>query len=135
MFSPDPRGSQGVNAYCKPCRAALSKAEYHANKEKHRARKDKAIKENPRRQKGYYLKNRFNISMKEWETIFNNQGKVCAICKIDKPSGMGWHTDHDHETNKVRGILCMNCNMALGLFKDKVEFLASAVLYLSKIDR
>ena len=40
------------------------------------------------------------------------------------------NVDHCHETGKIRGLLCHNCNRALGLFKDNVEFLERAILYL-----
>ncbi len=38
--------------------------------------------------------------------------------------------DHDHKTNQIRGLLCVNCNAGLGQFKDKVQFLAKAIVYL-----
>jgi len=38
--------------------------------------------------------------------------------------------DHDHKTGDIRGMLCHNCNRALGLFKDSVVNLKSAIEYL-----
>lgn len=40
--------------------------------------------------------------------------------------------DHDHYTSKIRGILCQECNHAIGLFKDDVELLKKAIEYLLK---
>jgi hypothetical protein len=59
------------------------------------------------------------------------QGGLCAICAgpLDRP-----HVDHDHETGKVRGILCFNCNAGLGKFKDSVEIADAATEYLRKHD-
>jgi hypothetical protein len=37
-----------------------------------------------------------------------------------------------HKTGKVRGILCPSCNLALGLFKDNVDVLSEAIIYLNK---
>ena len=50
----------------------------------------------------------------------------CIICGIEtKPV-----VDHDHQTGKVRGGLCSNCNLGLGHFKDNPELLRLAALYL-----
>lgn len=83
--------------------------------------------------------NRFGLTEEKWNALFDSQGRVCAVCKTDKPGGRGWHTDHDrnccpthrmtcHEC--VRGILCSNCNTALGLLKDNPETLRNALTYL-----
>ena len=63
--------------------------------------------------------------------------KGCAICgkflsgysKIKRERG---HIDHDHETNKTRGVLCDLCNKGLGQFKDSVDILEKATNYLKK---
>lgn len=62
--------------------------------------------------------------------IWYNQGKKCAICKaiiLFKESKL----DHCHKENKVRGVLCHNCNAALGFFKDNIQALRNAIRYLS----
>ncbi len=58
--------------------------------------------------------------------------KKCRICDSDKTTGKGWHFDHDHVTKKFRGILCHNCNLGLGQFKDKELLLLKAINYLRK---
>lgn len=40
------------------------------------------------------------------------------------------HLDHCHITGKIRGFLCSNCNTGLGLFKDNINLLESAIKYL-----
>lgn len=62
--------------------------------------------------------------------MLDEQNGVCAICKF-KPKTV-FHVDHCHSTGKVRGLLCINCNMALGLLKDNKMFLSQAIDYLSK---
>lgn len=58
------------------------------------------------------------------------QNNVCAICKTAGWTRKGPQVDHDHETGRVRGILCSNCNQGLGRFKDDPSLLLSAVEYL-----
>jgi dCTP deaminase len=79
----------------------------------------------------YFLRLRHGITEAEWESLFDKQGRRCAICRIDKSrSRIGWHTDHDHATKKIRGILCENCNRGLGMYADDISFLRRAAAYL-----
>jgi|SRR5882672_1173031 len=78
-----------------------------------------------------WLTEHYGITEKEWNDIFDKQGRACAICKTTKPkSKVGWHTDHNHKTNKVRGILCENCNRGLGMYAEDISFLRHAMVYL-----
>jgi hypothetical protein len=56
----------------------------------------------------------------EWEAIFQEQGRACAICRATEPRGAGWHTDHSHTSGAVRGILCHDCNVALGYYERTI---------------
>ena len=68
-----------------------------------------------------------------YEIRLAEQGGVCAICKTNTPGGRGqFHADHNHETSKPRGVLCHNCNVALGNFQDNLEILEAAIEYLKK---
>lgn len=74
---------------------------------------------------------RYGISQELWDEKFEEQGRCCAICKSPDPkSTTGWHTDHDHETNKFRGILCRACNTSLGAMQDSIELLQNMIAYL-----
>ena len=53
----------------------------------------------------------------------------CGVCKKDLTFEKHC-IDHNHKTRSIRGVLCTNCNMGLGHFKDKVELLYAAVNYL-----
>lgn len=65
------------------------------------------------REKQY--KNRYGITVADYDRMLSAQGGRCAICKTDKSLGRGrFHVDHDHVTGRVRGILCHLCNTALG---------------------
>jgi len=58
------------------------------------------------------------------------QGGVCALCgKVPEPP----HLDHCHKTNLIRGVLCLQCNLRLGVYEaisDNAEWLARARMYL-----
>ncbi|WP_327135523.1 endonuclease VII domain-containing protein [Streptomyces sp. NBC_01343] len=54
------------------------------------------------------------------------QGGVCCIC----PTAPAVHVDHCHETGRVRGVLCLNCNMGLGLLKENPDRIRRAIQYL-----
>ena len=54
-------------------------------------------------------------------------GEGCEVCG-GKTTKMA--TDHDHDTGKVRGLLCGNCNTALGLAGDSVDRLMALAAYL-----
>lgn len=60
------------------------------------------------------------------------QKGVCAICGMPESSkgSSRLAVDHDHITNKVRGLLCTKCNTGLGVFVDNTLFLSKAIEYL-----
>ena len=80
-----------------------------------------------------WIKSAYNITEVEYNQILKKQRKKCAICKhlfnkkIDrfKPC-----IDHDHKTQKVRGIVCNKCNQALGCFYDNIKNIERALHYL-----
>ena len=87
---------------------------------------------------GRNLKQRYGISVDEYETIIANQNFACAICKVEIPDTLGYKqkrpsvVDHNHETGEVRGILCLKCNLVLGYARENTEILYQAIVYLSE---
>ncbi len=77
---------------------------------------------------------RTGICNVKYDEMLVIQGGRCAICKCTLNSSRytKFAVDHDHRTKKVRGLLCTNCNTAIGLMKDSVERFESAITYLSK---
>lgn len=71
------------------------------------------------------------MSGEAFSLLWDQQMGRCAICSTpfdeDRP-----HVDHDHESGKVRGLLCSLCNPGLGFFKDDPELLEAAVRYLDR---
>lgn len=79
------------------------------------------------------LRRSFNIGVEDYNNLLESQGSCCAICGIDAcSSGRNFAVDHDHDTGKIRGLLCQGCNTALGQFRDNQKILQSAILYLER---
>jgi hypothetical protein len=83
--------------------------------------------------KQWKLLNRYGLSMQDFEAILADQNWACGICRrkfgdrSKKPC-----VDHCHKTRKVRGLLCIKCNMGLGYFDDDPTFARMAADYLEK---
>lgn len=75
---------------------------------------------------------KYGMSTAEWESMFDAQGRRCAICKSLVPKGPYWATDHCHSTGKVRGILCNACNVGIGQMEDNAANLRLAAEYVEK---
>lgn len=81
------------------------------------------------------LQRNYKISRQKVSEMHEAQNNLCAICgeegfKMAEHHKSKLVVDHCHETGNVRGLLCHNCNRALGLLKDKVSVLRKAIEYL-----
>lgn len=96
--------------------------------------KEKRIerRKNPEKHLSYKYKNKFGLTIEDFKILLCRQGNKCAICNRDHQYYKKFCIDHDHETGMIRGILCWNCNVGLGHFKDSTENLKGALRYLSK---
>ena len=83
-------------------------------------------KANPAKRKDIALRSRFGITLADYEAIAKAQGGVCAVCC--QPAVLA--VDHCHTTGKVRGLLCMPCNTAIGQFRDDPALLRAAAIYV-----
>lgn len=66
------------------------------------------------KQKRDWLKRDFGITPEDYERLLERCDHRCLACGSQKQL----HIDHDHATGRIRGILCGNCNRALGLLRD-----------------
>jgi hypothetical protein len=81
---------------------------------------------------------RYGLAPEAYARMLAAQGGTCAICRreetsVDRRTGKvrALSVDHDHATGRVRGLLCGDCNRALGLLADDPDRLAAAATYLS----
>lgn len=91
----------------------------------------KYAKENPRKVRNKELKRHYGITIDFYEGMLLAQGGVCKICKTPPSEKRSLCVDHCHTTKKIRGLLCDNCNRAIGLLNDDVEKVKKVVEYLS----
>lgn len=110
--------ADGHSTWCKQCAGSNDHTRYEHNKDKVR---------------DYDYQRTYGITLAEYDAMLARQGGRCSICQTTNPGGRGrFHVDHSHCTNVVRGLLCSDCNLGLGKFRDSVALLAAAGRYLSQ---
>jgi hypothetical protein len=79
------------------------------------------------------LKMQFGITLDDYNQMLFNQNGCCAICdKHHTEFNRGFAVDHCHTTDKIRGLLCINCNLAIGNFYDNITILKNAIKYIKQ---
>jgi hypothetical protein len=63
--------------------------------------------------------------------FIKSHNSSCNICNTYNEDTFGFHIDHDHDTGKVRGLLCNRCNQGIGLLRDDPNLLIRAAEYLN----
>lgn len=123
-FGKRPERPWATKSWCKSCHNADN-----ANRQRHHRAVDPAAETARLRRKD--LKSRFGVTLEWFDSLLASQGGRCAICGTDTPGGRGaFHVDHCHTTGAVRRLLCHNCNVGLGHFRDDPVLLVSATHYL-----
>lgn len=87
--------------------------------------------------RGHELKRQYGMSIADYVKMLTEQNGVCAVCgkpethvKNGKLANLA--VDHCHNSEKVRGLLCVKCNLMLGYAKDDIAVLESAIQYLKR---
>lgn len=84
---------------------------------------------------------KYGISVEQFREMLAEQGGVCAICEVAPPAGQSLVVDHRHsccpgKSNScgkcIRGLLCISCNSAIGMFDEDVEALRRAADYIHR---
>lgn len=123
-------------AACRGQRAAYNAAYHAAHRDEVNARNvayNAAHREKiSAQQRAWRLRRQYGLLPGEWDAMLAAQGSRCAICGDAEPGGKynTWHTDHDHDTGLTRGLLCHNCNVGIGHFRDRPDIMAAAIQYL-----
>lgn len=114
---------------------AQSRRWYRANKKHHLAKSEKWKKKNPERTKYIFRRctlSKYGIGVEEFSALSEAQNHQCKICGRSASACRGGvlAVDHDHYTKNVRGLLCTQCNTAIGSLQDSPELLELAAAYL-----
>ena len=155
MFSRSRANADGLNSRCKPCDSDHQKEYRERDPAGYLARvRQRALKyrrKHPERVRANWkkwrargrdtivngdLRRTFGISLADYNAMLKAQGGTCAICrrpetfKLAGKARPRLSVDHDHQTGKIRGLLCHKCNRGLGNFEDDVKRLLAAGAYL-----
>jgi len=112
-FYVDKKGGRS-NKVCRECHKAECKKRWHSK---------------PMLDRQASRAYKYGITPDDFKVMYEVQQGKCAICNEKPSTKRGLHIDHDHETSKVRGLLCHGCNVALGSFKN-INLLNNAIAYL-----
>lgn len=122
-FDPDGNNKDGHGPYCNPCRRARRRSYYEApgGREKARAK---------------HVEQTYGLSPEEYCEMIERQNNRCAACgnketKKVKGTLCALQVDHDHKTGRVRGLLCSQCNVALGHLRDSERRARGLVRYIA----
>lgn len=108
-----------LGSHCKQCGAKRVSVWRKNNPEKF-----KAV------QRRNNLKRCYGITQNEYEKLFKQQNGVCKVCGQKEALRQSLSIDHNHKTNKVRGLLCHKCNRAIGLLQDDITIVNNLLVYL-----
>jgi hypothetical protein len=138
-FYKDTNMVAGYKSMCKSCYYTITSSWRKSHKEVIYAADKKRRINNPEKTKiedrKKNLKRNFNITSEDYNNLLEKQNNKCAICESEysgRKDYSNFCVDHDHITNRIRGLLCGPCNMLLGNANDSLEILKSAIGYLLK---
>lgn len=131
---------------CKKCYAEHNKAMYEKHHDKRVAydqERGSGWERNPENREKYmptdrqahdkYLQRTYGITIEDFDEMLEQQDGTCAICdgaNADSARNRRLTVDHDHNTEKVRGLLCFTCNTSIGKLGDTYDALQKAADYL-----
>lgn len=121
-FTKDKQRKDGLYSQCKECK-------------QHNGRK--AYKSNPEPFLQHQRKHNYGITLEEYQALYKQQCGVCASCghpeiRTYKGKVKNLATDHCHTTDRIRGLLCHDCNTALGLLRDDPERIVALLRYVNE---
>lgn len=74
----------------------------------------------------------YGLSLAQYATLAKRQHGLCEICKQRNVRNRKLCVDHNHQTDKFRGLLCHRCNCGLGMFRDSSKLVKRALNYLKE---
>jgi hypothetical protein len=118
-------GAPFEGGHCKVCLKEKNKGRERSDPEKVK----QWLTDNPDKVRNLGYKKRFGISLEEYNQMFADQQGCCAICgKHQSEFKRRFAVDHNHETGKIRGLLCLSCNTHLGIYELQKDIFETYLL-------
>lgn len=109
-------------------------AEYRKDNKEAVSAREKEYKKGKGRP-AYWKKQGIILTVEGYDKMLSEQNGCCGICgEFRLPEQRVLVVDHNHDSGKIRGLLCHPCNMGIGQLKDSIDVLRKAVLYLEEND-
>ena len=136
-FHKDKTHKDGLKSYCKLCEKNFGDSYRKEHKDEIKKRQDSWAYKNKKKRETYRIKYCYGLSNDQYQNMFNVQNGVCAICgkgetRIRNEKVCQLTVDHDHQTGRVRGLLCSKCNGAIGWLGDDPNIVLKAFNYLQQ---
>lgn len=125
------RKRNGKRSNCRECERKSDKRTPEQLREKTRKWRENNKDILPYSYRRWSLKTYYGLTEEEYNEKLSSQNGVCALCS-SPPTTKNLAVDHCHSTDKIRGLLCANCNTALGLVKENTDILSKMIDYLRK---
>lgn len=144
-FHKNKKKKDGLDTRCKSCKHEINminKEKYKIYHHKRYLEKKEEInkknrewyKNNPEKSRNQKLLYQYGITLEQRNEIIRAQNNKCKIC-LDNLNILDTkiiHVDHNHNTGKIRGVLCKKCNSMLGLSRERKDILLNAIQYLKE---
>jgi hypothetical protein len=117
-----------LNSWCRDCYRDWRRTNYQKNPPDPKARRNQ------------HLRRKYGIDARQYDELYAAQGGVCAICENPeskvggrlRKAKLSLCVDHDHDSGEIRGLLCLDCNTGIGLFRHDPSLLTAAIRYLTR---
>lgn len=133
------RNGKVLHSYCRPCYRAYRTQWREDNLDRARKAEREWRARNPDKIKAKSEARataRLGMPPEAYDNMLEAQYGECCICTLPaEDNGKRLAIDHDHASGQVRGLLCSECNLALGLFKDDPGIVLAAAVYLMSFKR
>ena len=126
-FYPHRRMRSGLQSQCRTCNRQWHKA----NPEYVRQKGVEWRKNNPSYGRDWQRRANYGVSPEDMTALRTSQGGACAGCLTDLATTKEC-VDHCHISQRVRGLLCNLCNLAIGYAKDDADRLRRLAKYLEQ---
>jgi hypothetical protein len=132
------KNKNGTNLYKSQCNDCYNKHYIEKYRSKSEDQRKKIYQEKKDKttfdiRKNWRLKHRFGINLDIFTEMYEKQNGRCYLCE-KKIEGKDVKVDHNHQTGKLRKLLCHNCNTSLGLLGENLKIFYKCIDYLKEHD-